>query len=85
MSHTVALMSFDFSLWRMNYIMSVTECFSQLWYRCPSLFHFELVHAGSSILTSSLSPNIFSIVFQLTWFSIGFTVIVSYLGSMQAK
>ena len=69
----------------MNYIVSVTACSSQPWDTQPSLLHIELVHTSSSILTSSLYPNIYPVVLQLIGFDISFTVIVSSLRSMQEK
>ena len=65
--------------------MSGPEFFSQHWYRRPISFHIELVHIGASILTSYIYPELFPVVLHLMWFAIDYTVIVSFLGSMQAK
>ena len=76
-------MSFGLSLRKMKYIVSGPAFFFQPWYGRPSLLHIELVHTGASILTRSLYHKVFPVVFQSMWFSIGSTVIVYFLGSMQ--
>ena len=43
----------------------------------------ELVHIGSSILTGYMYPPKLPVVSQWMWFSIGSTVVVSFLGSMR--
>ena len=81
----VAFLSFGLSLWKMNSTMSFPACLFQTWYRRSSSLHIELVHTGASILTGYLYLNIFLVIFQLRWFSIGVTVIVSFFASMQEK
>ena len=67
----VALLSFGFYLWKMNLIVSLPTCYFQPCNRRPSSLHIALVHTGASIFTRSLSPNIYPVVLQLTWFAIG--------------
>ena len=78
-------MSFGLYLYKMNSIVSVPACFTQPWDRRPSLLHIELVHTGAYILTRSMYPKVLPVVSQLMSFNIGFTVIVSFLGSIQTK
>ena len=78
-------MSFGFSLWKMNSIVSVPAYFFQTWDRRPSLLYVELVHIGASILTGFLYHSTFPLVSQLIWFTVISTVIVSFMMSVQAK
>ena len=76
-------MSFGFSLWRMNFIVSFPACLPHPYDRRTGSFMIEFVHTGSSIFTRSLYSQKISIVSQWMCFSVGYTVIEFVLGYMQ--